>query len=199
MFKITPAMKAIIAESSRVCFNNLPMADMRTGFKFLKKKPLGPMFTNYYLPSASPYMREFDKGYLDALEERQAERLESFRRRGKGPPKKVCYTNTRTNLCSRTLVANRTSIYHRVRERGLKKPRGRSKLIYLYHKRIYTILQQYYSSNNTIHLVLFLSFHKKIAYPFLFQTVSQNFIHIIVAEFFLYVPGEAVECLFVNI
>lgn len=86
--KFTPALQAVIKEASRVCFGNLPIVPYRTGFKYLKQNPSGPMAANYYLPDMTKTFRQFAPDFLTEQEDRRADALVRLRRRGKGPTKK---------------------------------------------------------------------------------------------------------------
>ncbi len=86
--KLTPAIKAVIAESSRVCFGNLPIVNFRTGFKTLKQKPWGSIAEQYYMPDYRKDFRKFSSNFKTEAEERRADQLVRFKRQGKAPPKK---------------------------------------------------------------------------------------------------------------
>ena len=73
--KITPKLKAIIAESARVCFGNLPVVNFRTGFKVLKQKPWGAIAQQYYMPDYRKDFRKLSSNFKTELEERRAEQL----------------------------------------------------------------------------------------------------------------------------
>ena len=86
-----PSFLAAVDEAARKCFGNLPMEDYRTGFKYLKRKPIGPMAIAHYLDEQKiiqPFRDAHEEKFDTALEERQFERLDRLRRNGKGPPKK---------------------------------------------------------------------------------------------------------------
>jgi len=87
-FFLTPAFKAIIAESSRQIFGNLPVVNYRTGFKVLRQKPTGPLAVNHYIKDMTRGFKLAAPEFKTDLEERRIEQLARFRRRGKGPPKK---------------------------------------------------------------------------------------------------------------
>jgi len=70
-----PELKAIIAESSRVCFGNLPIVNFRTGFKVLKQKPFGPIAEQYYMPDYRKDFRKLSTNFKTELEERRADQL----------------------------------------------------------------------------------------------------------------------------
>ena len=84
----SPAVRALIAESARLTFGNLPVVNYRTGFKYLKQKPTGPMAVNYYVPDGARGFRQFAPDFLTEQEERRQDALVRLRRRGKGPTKK---------------------------------------------------------------------------------------------------------------
>ena len=86
--RFTPAFKAIINETARKCFGNLPIVPYRTGFKLLRQKPIGPLVTNHYLPENTRAFKSIAPDYMTELEERRTEALARLRRKGKGPPKK---------------------------------------------------------------------------------------------------------------
>jgi len=87
-FLLTPAFKAVIAESSRQVFGNLPVVPYRTGFKVLKQKPTGPLAVNHYIKDMNRGFKLAAAEFKTDLEERRLDQLARFRRRGKGPPKK---------------------------------------------------------------------------------------------------------------
>ena len=86
--RFSPEMTAIIRESARVCFDNLPIVNYRTGYKYLKQKPTGPMAAHYYVPDMAKGFRNVAPDFLTEQEERRQEALVRLRRRGKGPTKK---------------------------------------------------------------------------------------------------------------
>lgn len=88
MTKFTPAFKAVIEESARKIFGNLPVVNYRTGNKFLKRKPLGPIAINYYPADPERPFRNIVKDFATDVEMRRADSLYRLKRRGKGPPKK---------------------------------------------------------------------------------------------------------------
>ena len=87
-FKFTPAFKAMIDESSRVIFGNLPIVPYRTGFKYLKRKPMGALVVQHYIPDVSKEIRRDDPTFRTDEEQSRLEKLDRLRFRGKGPPKK---------------------------------------------------------------------------------------------------------------
>ena len=78
----------MIAESSRVCFDNLPIVPYRTGNKLLRRKPVGPMAVNYYLKDLTKSFKRMAPDFETELNERRKYALDVRQRRGKGPPKK---------------------------------------------------------------------------------------------------------------
>lgn len=86
--KFSPEFLKLIDETSRKCFGNLPIVNYRTGFKFLSRKPIGPMVANYYVPDTTRALKSLAPDYTTELEERRADQLDRLKRRGKGPPKK---------------------------------------------------------------------------------------------------------------
>ena len=86
--KFTPSFLALVDESARKCFGNLPVETYRTGFKYLKRKPMGPLADMHYLPDSTRGFRNIMKDFNTEEEESQFERLDRLRRNGKGPPKK---------------------------------------------------------------------------------------------------------------
>ena len=83
-----PGVKALIAEASRKVFENLPVVNYRTGNKFLKQKPIGPLIVDYYAENLTKSFRKVSPGFLTEQAERRLEKLQRLKRRGKGPPKK---------------------------------------------------------------------------------------------------------------
>mmetsp|Transcript_28014 Transcript_28014/g.39877 ORF Transcript_28014/g.39877 Transcript_28014/m.39877 type:complete len:106 (+) Transcript_28014:3-320(+) len=86
--KFSPAFIAAIDESARKCFGYLPVVPHRTGFKLLKRRPIGPLAINHYLPDYTKGFRKETNDFSTDLEDRRAEKLARLKRRGKGPPKK---------------------------------------------------------------------------------------------------------------
>ena len=86
--RFTPEFLKLIDETSRKCFGFLPIVNYRTGFQFLKKKPLGPLMTNYYVPDDTRNFKLMSPDYMTELEERRRDALDRLKRRGKSPPKK---------------------------------------------------------------------------------------------------------------
>eukprot|EP01041_Mallomonas_annulata_P006358 gene6358-12858_t len=85
----TPAFKAIIKETARKCFGNLPPSPgVRTGFKYLKQNLSGALIADHYLPDVERDFRNYAPDFQTELEERREAKLMKLRRRGKGPPKK---------------------------------------------------------------------------------------------------------------
>lgn len=89
LFKgFSPAFGALIDETSRKCFGNLPIVPYRTGMKLLKHKPIGPMAVQHYLPDHTKSMHNTVPDFKTDLMQRREEKLARLKRRGKGPPKK---------------------------------------------------------------------------------------------------------------
>lgn len=86
--KLTPSFLKVIDEAARVCFGNLPIVNYRTGFKYLKRNPLGNYAINHYLPDYTRQFRDNTSDFDTALEERARDRLARLKFRGKSPPKK---------------------------------------------------------------------------------------------------------------
>jgi small subunit ribosomal protein S33 len=86
--KLSPAMKAIIADSARKVFGNRPVVPYRTGFKHLARRPVAPVASNYYVMDMTRSFKAVAKDYTSEIEERRTEALARLRRRGKGPPTK---------------------------------------------------------------------------------------------------------------
>ena len=73
--KLTPKIKDIIKESSRICFGNLPVVNFRTGFKILKQKPFGTIAQQYYMPDYRADFRKFSTNFKTEEEERRHDQL----------------------------------------------------------------------------------------------------------------------------
>jgi len=86
--KFSASFKALIQETSRVTFGNLPIVNYRTGYKYLKVAPTGPMAVKYYIPDMTKAFKSAAPDFQTDIEERRFEQLDRLRRRGKGPPKK---------------------------------------------------------------------------------------------------------------
>mmetsp|Transcript_22946 Transcript_22946/g.23597 ORF Transcript_22946/g.23597 Transcript_22946/m.23597 type:complete len:110 (+) Transcript_22946:89-418(+) len=86
--KFTQQSLAIIDEASRIIFGNRPVVPYRTDFKLLKRKLIGPIISNYYLPTFENDFRKVDPTFKSEIQERRAEKLIRLRSRNKGPPKK---------------------------------------------------------------------------------------------------------------
>jgi small subunit ribosomal protein S33 len=86
--KFSPMIKNMIEESSRKCFDNLPILPYRTGNKLLKQKPIGPIAIQYHLKDLTKNFKKLDPEFQTDLQERRTEALHKLRTRGKGPPKK---------------------------------------------------------------------------------------------------------------
>jgi hypothetical protein len=86
--KLTPAFCAVIDEAARKAFGNLPIVNYRTGFKYLKNKPIGPLLVNHYMPDFEGMFRKRTEDFTTELEDRSVDRKYRLKTRGKGPPKK---------------------------------------------------------------------------------------------------------------
>ena len=84
----TPAFLQVVDETARKCFGNLPIVDYRTGFKLLRRKPIGPLVMNHYPMDIERPFRNLLDNYQTELEQRRENALIRLRRRNKGPPKK---------------------------------------------------------------------------------------------------------------
>ena len=73
--KLTPQLKELIKEASRVCFGNLPVVNFRTGFKVLKQKPFAPIAQKYYMENYTKDMRKISSNFRTELQERRDEQL----------------------------------------------------------------------------------------------------------------------------
>jgi hypothetical protein len=83
MVKFTPSFLAAIDEGARKCFGNLPIETYRTGFKYLRKKPIGPMAVKHYLDDQTRYFRDNVPEFDTEIEERTKLRRERAINRGK--------------------------------------------------------------------------------------------------------------------
>ncbi len=87
--KFSQNMLALIDESARKIFNNLPVVPYRTGSKLLKQKPYGPIWASYYnADNVADGLRTVSPGFKTELEERRLSALNKAKKAGKGPPKK---------------------------------------------------------------------------------------------------------------
>jgi small subunit ribosomal protein S33 len=86
--KFTPAFQALIDETSRKVFGNLPIVPYRTGFKYLKRKPIGDLVTKHYIDDQTRPFRQYTEDFDTEMEERRREKLDRLKFRGKSPPKK---------------------------------------------------------------------------------------------------------------
>lgn len=86
--RFTPAAKALIQETSRKIFGNLPIVNNRTGFKVLRKKPTGPLAVNHFPIETTNDFRKISPGYKTELEDRRQEKILRLRRAGNFIPKK---------------------------------------------------------------------------------------------------------------
>ncbi|GMH53485.1 hypothetical protein TrLO_g188 [Triparma laevis f. longispina] len=74
--------------SCRIFGNNPNPTNLRSGAKILQRKMKGEMLARYYPEPIEPYIRKQFPGYMTDVEERRQKKLETMRRRGKGPPPK---------------------------------------------------------------------------------------------------------------
>jgi hypothetical protein len=88
MKRFTPAFLALIDETSRKCFGNLPVQTYRTGFKVLSRKPIGPILADHYLPDSTRMFRDMTTDFKTKLEKNREDLLVRLKKRLKGPPKK---------------------------------------------------------------------------------------------------------------
>lgn len=86
--KFTPAFGALVDETARKVFGNLPIVNYRTGFKLLKRKPIGDLVAKHYLPDPNRMFRRVSDNFDTEREEHRQDHLDRLRFRGKGPPKK---------------------------------------------------------------------------------------------------------------
>ncbi len=86
--RFTPAIKALIAETSRQVFGNLPIVPYRTGFSYLKQKPTGKLAASYYLPDLTRSFKKLVPDYVPDLMQRRMDQIDRMKRRGKSIPKK---------------------------------------------------------------------------------------------------------------
>lgn len=84
----SPAFLSLIDASARKCFGNLPIENYRTGFKYLKRKPIGPSLVQHYIPDMTRAFRDFTDDFSTELEDRRADSITRLKRRGKSIPKK---------------------------------------------------------------------------------------------------------------
>jgi len=69
-------------------FGTLPNKNIRTGHNVLKKRFTGALDLRYYPEKMDSVARKVYPSYTTELQERRLEKLDTLRRRGKGPPKK---------------------------------------------------------------------------------------------------------------
>ena len=86
--RFSPVFLKIIDESARQCFGHLPVVNYRTGLKYLRQKPVGPLAADYYIPDLTRAFRNYTDDFNTEEEERRADKLNRLKRRGKGPPPK---------------------------------------------------------------------------------------------------------------
>lgn len=79
---------ATLTQKSRDIFGYLPMSDVRTGNKILRKKFIGPLVTKDHHKSFANELKSVFPEFMTDVEERRKTKLSYLRRRGKGPPKK---------------------------------------------------------------------------------------------------------------
>lgn len=84
----SPATKTGIAKLQNEIFGTLPQLNVKTGYQKMKRMHRGHYIARYYPDPIEKSARLATPGYLSAREERRLEKLETLRRRGKGPPKK---------------------------------------------------------------------------------------------------------------
>eukprot|EP00979_Chaetoceros_neogracilis_P013534 scaffold3891_cov290-Chaetoceros_neogracile.AAC.4 len=82
------ASRQAISKLTQEIFGQLPNKGIRTGASVLKKRWTGILDARYYPESITKIARKTQPGYLTAQEERRQLKLDTLRRRGKGPPKK---------------------------------------------------------------------------------------------------------------
>lgn len=87
-FRITPALKGVIAETSRKLFGDLPVVPYRTGNKIFKQKPIGPLIVNHYLHEYTKTFKKVAPDFETELDDRRKAALARLKRTGRGPPKK---------------------------------------------------------------------------------------------------------------
>jgi small subunit ribosomal protein S33 len=86
--KFTPAFAALVDETARNVFGHLPVVNYRTGFKYLKRKPMGDIITKHYIPDSGRQFRNVLYNYTTERQDIRKDQLMKLRVRGKGPPKK---------------------------------------------------------------------------------------------------------------
>jgi len=86
--KLSPAFLKVIDEAARKVFGNLPIVNYRTGFKYLKRHPMGNYAVNHYIPDYTRGFRDVTEDFDTQLEENSRDRLARLKTRGKSPPKK---------------------------------------------------------------------------------------------------------------
>mmetsp|Transcript_475 Transcript_475/g.763 ORF Transcript_475/g.763 Transcript_475/m.763 type:complete len:93 (-) Transcript_475:270-548(-) len=84
------ASKEAIAKITREIFGSLPNKNIRTGHQILKKRHIGKLEARYYMDEINidAAARKVFPGYTTEIQARRLEKLDTLRRRGKGPPKK---------------------------------------------------------------------------------------------------------------
>jgi small subunit ribosomal protein S33 len=86
--QFTPTFLNVIDKTARNVFGNLPIVNHRTGFKLLRRKPIGPIAVNHYTDVIKNFRSEAIEGFQTPKESRRAFKLNRLQRRGAGPPKK---------------------------------------------------------------------------------------------------------------
>lgn len=85
---LSDGFKALIKETARKVFGNLPVVPYKTGMKKLRQKPLGGMLNNYYNKNTIKIFKKLDPTVEEEVRERRIAKLALLKKRGKGPPKK---------------------------------------------------------------------------------------------------------------
>mmetsp|Transcript_15907 Transcript_15907/g.30015 ORF Transcript_15907/g.30015 Transcript_15907/m.30015 type:complete len:92 (-) Transcript_15907:399-674(-) len=82
------ASRLAISKLRQEIFGELPNKGIRTGASILKKRWTGIIEARYYPEPITKIARQTTPGYLTEQEERRKLKLDTLRRRGKGPPAK---------------------------------------------------------------------------------------------------------------
>lgn len=69
--RFSPALKSMIKESARICFDDLPVVTHRTGFKILKQRPYGPIIKEDRIKDMRKGFRAVAPDFKTDLEERR--------------------------------------------------------------------------------------------------------------------------------
>ena len=88
LFKLTPALKAVITDSANRIFGNLPVVPYKTGNKIWRQKPLGPTMMDHYVPDMTRMFKSQAPEFETEERERRIAALANLKRTGRGPPKK---------------------------------------------------------------------------------------------------------------